>query len=294
MTYALRNTLVLAAFLAIIFGVGLYLTKVVQPGEVKKMRTELTSLDRTIAQKPALAAELKGSEKKLADMKQRYAERFKVIPSNDTTALTYAYLNRIMDASGFVKFDMLYQGPKNEKQYGYNTYSLRGETSYSNLFKFIWYLEHARLLYKVEDLTLTGHEVLDAKTGRAKLIVPFTMELRAYYSSAAGVSSEHTGVDQTFYRNVNTGLNYFRPLISTEPPPNVKGLVDVERSDLRAVMSDKIFIVDQNGKGHILKVGDPVYMGYLTQINPAKNEAEFTLNKGGIIDHVNLKVRFGQ
>lgn len=294
MTYALRNTLVLAAFLAIIFGVGLYLTKVVQPGEVKKMRTELTSLDRTIAQKPALAAELKGSEKKLADMKQRYAERFKVIPSNDTTALTYAYLNRIMDASGFVKFDMLYQGPKNEKQYGYNTYSLRGETSYSNLFKFIWYLEHARLLYKVEDLTLTGHEVLDAKTGRAKLIVPFTMELRAYYSSAAGVSSEHTGVDQTFYRQVNTGLNYFRPLISTEPPPNVKGLVDVERSDLRAVMSDKIFIVDQNGKGHILKVGDPVYMGYLTQINPAKNEAEFTLNKGGIIDHVNLKVRFGQ
>jgi len=36
MSYALRNTIVLAAFLAIIFGVGFYLTKVVQPGERRK------------------------------------------------------------------------------------------------------------------------------------------------------------------------------------------------------------------------------------------------------------------
>lgn len=294
MSYALRNTIVLAAFLAIIFSVGFYLTKVVQPGQEKKLRTEEVSLNRTISQAPGLRAELKESRKKLADMKKRYSSRFKVIPSNDTTALTYAYLNRVMQASGLVKFDMLYQGPKNEKQYGYNTYNLKGETSYGNLFRFIWYLEHARLLYKVENLTLTGHEVRDEKTGKAKLIIPFTMDLRAYYSSVAGVSSQKTGADPTFYRHVNTGLDFLRPLISTEPPPNVNGLVDVERSDLRAVMADKIFIVDQNGKGHILKVGDPVYLGYLTKIDPAKNEAEFTLNKGGIIDHVDLKVRFGQ
>lgn len=294
MSYALRNTIVLAAFLAIIFSVGFYLTKIVQPDQKKKLQVEVVKLDKTIAQRPAVEAELKSSQEKLAEMKERYTKRFKVIPSMDTTALTYAYLNRVMMASGLVKFDLVYQGARTLKQWGYNTYNLKGETSYGTLFKFIWYLEHARLLYKIGDLTVTGHEVKDQDSGLTQTVVPFTMDLMAYYSSVAGVSSGQTGSDPTFYRSVNPGLNFLRPLISTEPPPNLEGLVDVERSDLKAVMSDKIFIVDQNGMGHILKVGDRVYLGYLTKIDPTKNEAEFTLNKGGIIDRVDLKVRFGK
>jgi Tfp pilus assembly protein PilO len=294
MSYALRNTVILAAFLAVIFGVGFYLTKVVQPREEEKFVAEGNKLDQTISQRPAVERELKSAEEKLAEMKSKYVKRFKVIPTNDTTALTYAYLNRIMDASGFVKFDMLYQGAKSLDQYGYNVYNLKGETSYENLFKFIWYLEHAKLLYKVEDLTLTGHEVRDQTQEKPQLIVPFTLELDAYYSSAAGVSSEATGGDPTLYKTVGVGLNFLNPLISSEPPPNLRGLVDVERSDLRAVMSDKVFIVDQNGAGHILRVGDEVYLGYLTKIDASKNEAEFTLNKGGIIDRQVLQVRFGK
>lgn len=294
MSYALKNTIVLAGFLVVIFGVGFYLTRVSQPGEEQKLKTEVASLERTINERPAVEAQLKESQQRLNKMRETFAHRFKVIPTNDTTALTYAYLNRIMGASGFVKFDMLYQGKKDFKQYGYDTYNLKGETSYGNLFRFIWYLEHARLMYKVGDLSLTGLEVRDKTSERPQTVIPFTMELRAYYSSVTGISSEHTGADPTLYRNVNVGLNFFRPLISTEPPANVHGLVDVERSDLQAVMPDKVFIVDQNGVGHILKVGDEVYLGYLTKIDPNKNEAQFTLNKGGIIDRVTLKVRFGK
>ncbi len=294
MSYALRNTIVLTAFLVVIFGVGFYLTKVSQPRQEQKLRTEVASLNRTISERPAVEEELKESQQKLDMMKEKFSKRFKVIPSNDTTALTYAYLNRIMDASGFVKFDMLYQGKKNFKQYGYDLYNLKGETSYGNLFRFIWYLEHARLMYKVGDLSLTGLEVRDQTSERPQTVVPFTMELHAYYSSVAGISSQHKGPDPTLYRNVSVGLNFFKPLISSEPPANIHGLVDVERSDLRAVMADKVFIVDQKGVGHILRVGDEVYLGYLTKIDPSKNEAEFTLNKGGIIDRVTLKVRFGK
>lgn len=294
MSYALRNTIVLTGFLVVIFGVGFYLTRISQPREEQKLRAEVVSLNRTISERPAVEGQLKESQQRLSKMKQKFSKRFKVIPSNDTTALTYAYLNRIMDASGFVKFDMLYQGKKNFKQYGYDLYNLKGETSYGNLFRFIWYLEHARMMYKVGDLSLKGLEVRDETSERPQTVVPFTMELHAYYSSVAGISSEHKGPDPTFYRNVSAGLNFFKPLISSEPPPNIHGLVDVERSDLRAVMADKVFIVDQKGVGHILRVGDEVYLGYLTKIDPGKNEAEFTLNKGGIIDRVTLKVRFGK
>lgn len=294
MSYALRNTIVLAAFLAVIFGVGFYLTSVVQTRERQELRAEAVSLEETISQRPAAESEVKNAEEKLAEMKDKYSKRFKVIPGNDTTALTYAYLNRIMDASGFVKFDIIYLGAEPHDKYGYNIYNLKGETSYDNLFRFIWYLEHARLLYKIGDLALTGHEVREETREKPQTIVPFTMELHAYYSSVAGVSSEMSGEDPTLYRPVSIGLNFLRPLISSEPPPNLRGLVDVERSDLRAVMSDKIFIVDEKGMGHILREGDEVYLGYLTKIDPDKNGAEFTLNKGGIIDRVVLKVRFGK
>jgi len=292
MSYALRNTVVLAAFLAMIFGVGFYLTSVVQPKEKEKLIAEGVNLDKTISERPVVESQLKSAEEKLAEMKSKYTKRFKVIPTNDTTALTYAYLNRIMEASGFVKFDMVYQGPKSFNQYGYNVYNLKGETSYENLFKFIWYLEHAKLLYKLESLTLNGHEVREQTQEKPQLIVPFTMDVDAYYSSAAGISSEKSGQDPTLYKTIGVGLNFLKPLISSEPPPNVRGLVDVERSDLRAVMSDKVFIVDQEGKGHMLRVGDEVYLGYLTKIDASKNEAEFTLNKGGIIDRQVLRVRF--
>lgn len=294
MSYAIRNTIVLAGFLILIFGVGFYLTRIQQPSEVRKLQKEAEAYDAVIAQRPQLEKELKESQDRLSAMKEKYERRFKVIPTNDTTAKTYAYLNRIMDASGFVKFDMLYQGAKQFKQYGYNTYSLKGETSYDNLFKFIWYLEHARLLYKISDMSLSGHEYREQARERAKIVIPFTMELRAYYSSVAGISSPSTGPDPTLYQPVRTGTDPLKPLISSEPPPNVRGLVDVERSDLRAVLPDKVFIVDEKGKTHILREGDEVYLGYLTKINPGRNEAEFTLNKGGIIDRVVLKVRFGK
>ncbi len=294
MSYALRNTVVLAAFLVVIFGVGFYLTRIQQPGQIRKLKTDSSSLQAVINQRPALESQLNQSRQKLTDMEKEYSERFKVIPSNDTTALTYAYLNRIMGSSGLIKFDMVYQGPKTFKQYGYNAYNLKGESSYTDLFKFIWYLEHARLLYKISDLTLSSHEVRDETSGAVKTIVPFTLELDAYYSSVAGVSSNSTGEDPTLYRGVYVGLNYLRPLISSEPPPNVRGLVDVETAELRAVMPDKIFIVDNKGVGHILRVGDEVYLGYLTKIDPNNNEAQFTLNKGGIIDRITLKVRFGK
>jgi len=294
MPYALRNTIVLATFLAVIGSVGFYLTDMVQPSQKAKLVAESARLDQTISQRPELESELKAAEDKLAEMKSKYTERFKVIPTNDTTALTYAYLNRIMNSSGFVKFDLLYQGAKTFGQYGYNIYNLKGETSYDDLFKFIWYLEHARLLYKVQDLTLTGHEVRDEAQEQPHTIVPFTMNLNAYYSSVAGVSSDVSGEDPTLYKTVSSGHDFFKPLISSEPPANLRGLVDVERSDLRAVMTDKIFIVDEKGKAHILSVGDEVYLGYLTRIDQSKNEAEFTLNKGGIIDRVTLKTRFGK
>ena len=51
-----------------------------------------------------------------------------------------------------------------------------------------------------------------------------------------------------------------------------------------------ILVRDRKGRFNSLKVGDKVYLGYLTRIDPKRGEAEFTLNKGGIIEKVVLKI----
>ncbi len=87
--------------------------------------------------------------------------------------------------------------------------------------------------------------------------------------------------------------NPFYPLVRESLPPNKQGLVDVEKSSLRALTPSMAFVEDQAGKLITLGVGDKVYLGYLTEVNAATNVARFTLNKGGIVETVTLGLEFG-
>ena len=64
----------------------------------------------------------------------------------------------------------------------------------------------------------------------------------------------------------------------------------MEDAKLEAISYDMVLIRDKKGGFTTLKVGDAVYLGYLTGINVENSEAVFTLNKGGIIEKVTLKV----
>ena len=70
------------------------------------------------------------------------------------TSQSYAYFSRLIDLSGEVKLDMVYTGSTMLGNYGYNIYNLKGEAPFENLYRFIWYLENDRRLYKIQhDLT---------------------------------------------------------------------------------------------------------------------------------------------
>ena len=84
----------------------------------------------------------------------------------------------------------------------------------------------------------------------------------------------------------------FYPYIRANIPPNFDGLLEAERAELRAIVAGKALIADHTGVVHMLKPGDEVYLGYVSRINPEKNEVEFTLNKGGIIEKFVLKLSF--
>jgi hypothetical protein len=85
----------------------------------------------------------------------------------------------------------------------------------------------------------------------------------------------------------------FSPVISSGIAANLRSLVEIERSDLKAVIPGKAFVLDQTNTIRTIMEGDEVYLGYVTKIIPEEGRIECTLNKGGIIEKVELKIRYG-
>jgi len=226
----------------------------------------------------------------LTDTQKRWEGRNKDIPPEDITSQSYAYFSRLIDLSGYVKLDMLYNGTQQRQNYGYNVYNLKGEAPFDNLYRFIWHLENNRKLYKIESVNFRGVEVAPKEDTEGRVLVTFDMVVHAYFSNVAELASSMG--ERPIRPNV-LSVDPFYPVIASGIPPNLRDLVEIERADLKAVIPGKAFVLDQNNDIQTLHEGDEVYLGYVTRIDPELGRLECTLNKGGIIEKVELTIRFG-
>ncbi len=291
MPYKTRNTLILLTFLIIILVVGAYFIFYSYPKKINKARAEIQDTERQINALAGLQVELYNLQKQIKEEQEKLAQLDKQIVPEVTPAMTYSYLNSILNYAGFVKFDMLYMGSKKAQKYAYNIYDIKGEASFENIYKFIWYLEQGPQIYRLARLDLRGVETRDEETKRFKVVVPFQMEVHALYADVKDLPPIKRTLDDVVIEEVK---NPFIPYVYRELPPNTRGLLEVERADLKAVIPGKAFIADHTGKIHVLKEGDEVYLGYVTKIDIDKNQVEFTLNKAGIVEKFVLKLRFEQ
>lgn len=287
----MRNTIALGAVLFMILGFGTYMTMFSLPAKIEKSDLEIKRLQDDLQNTPDLANQYNTTAALLEDIKKRWETRNKDVPQKDITGETYGYFNRTIDVSGEVKMDMTYVGPRDFGNYGFNVYTLKGEAPFSNLFKFIWYTENGRRLFKISSLALRGYESKNADTGETKILVLYDMELQAYYSSMPELNNAPGTL--TVVPTTLTG-NPFYPLILREIPPPQPDEIEIERSDLKAVIPGKAFIIDQFQKSRILEEGDPVYLGYVTKIYPNEGKIECLLNKGGVAERFELTIRVGQ
>ena len=92
--------------------------------------------------------------------------------------------------------------------------------------------------------------------------------------------------------DITTGPIYdiFYPLIRNELPPNLDNLLDVQGARLLALIPEGAFLADSKGNTYLLWEGEKVYLGYLTKIDYENNRVSFILNKGGIIEKVDLSL----
>ncbi len=297
MSYQLRNSVVLGVLLVFILIVGGYVHWIRLPGQTEVVDAKIKEVNTELQNTPDLIGQFNATQENVANMQVRWKNRSKDIPPADQTAQTYAYLNRIIDLSGFLRLDMIYQGEKIFVNYGYKMYNLRGESNFENLYRFIWMLENGRKLYKISTLNLRSIEIVKTETKPGEEPTPegrefrvgFEMVIHAYFTPHTDLTGS-VGYGEVMPAALN--YNPFKPLILSSIPPNILGLVEVERSELKAAIAGKVFIQDQNNEIQTLQEGDEVYLGYVTKIRPEEGRVEFTLNKGGIIERFELTIRF--
>jgi cell division protein FtsL len=289
--YKFRNTIVLGILLLLVCILSAAALLWYYPTKIGDVEKNIVKLKKQIAALDGIDEEYYDLENTIKEQEQKLSKLDKRIASSVSPASTYHYLNSILHYSGLLDFNLLYLGNKSLKGYNYNIYSVKGEGSYATIFRFISYIERGPEFYKINSLEMRVVESKDEETGRTQIVIPFDMELWALYADVKDLPRiKRTLGNVSVYRVRNP----FYPYIYRNIPANVDGLLEVERAELKAVMPDKAMIADKNGKIHVLREGDRVYMGYLSKIDVERNEIEFILNKGGIVDNFKLRLRFSE
>lgn len=290
MSYKLRNSIALGILLFLIVGIGTYIRAYNLPKKAKQIEKQIQEIDEELQNTPNLVNQFNDLSALLTDTQKRWENRNKDIPPADVTSQSYAYFSRLIDLSGEVKLDMVFQGTQPRTNYGFNAYALKGEAPFENFYRFIWYLENDRKLYKIQNLALKGLEIAPTDKEEGRIVVTFDMVVHAYFSTVAELSSS---LGERALTPNGLNVDPFAPVITSGIPPNSRTLVEIERSDLKAAIPGKAFVLDQTNTIRTLREGDEVYLGYVTKIDPEAGRMECTLNKGGIIEKVELKIRYG-
>jgi len=293
-SFKLRNTVVLASLAFLISAVGMIYWKWYQPRQLKEIAREMQKTDQKINDMAGLLQKVEELDAQYKDVKRKYDSRSKEIPTTDVSSQTYAYMSHGQDEAmtngDFPKFNMTFEGTHHVGNYGYNSYQLTsGKGDFASIYKFIYYLENGRRLYKIRDIMLDQKESIDPDTKETKSYLEFTMELDAYFSDIEVLATSLAAKSLT---SVQAPFDPFRPLVvttlSSEAPPNQ---IDINKIDIKAVLPGKAFAL--NGDELILlHVGDKVWRGSVTKIDPSQSSVEFLLDEGGLYKRIEKKIIF--
>jgi hypothetical protein len=290
-SYKIRNTIVLGVVFFVITAAGFVYWKFIQPGQLNKAQKEIKRIEQALQALPSTIEEVKTLTAQYYDTKRKFDSRSKEIPGSDITSQSYAYMSRGIDLAGSIKFNMRFKGATTLPDYGFNAYELYdGEAQFESLYRFVYYLENGRRLYKIRSLTLEQKEEVDNETKETRKWVAFLMELHAFFTPVAELATSLAAKAQPIPA---APFNPFDPLIlqalAAEAP---SGMVTADQVDVKAIIPGKAFVLF-DGEVKVLQLGDRVWRGYVSKINPEQGLVEFILDEGGIVRKVEKYIQFG-
>ena len=287
MNKKLRSTLVLLAFLFIILIAGGSYLYFVQSKDLTKKRDKLTELQAKALDPQELLAQYQGLLVESNRLDSILANREFNIPQNLSSIKFYNFVNNITNGfSDKAQVNIEFLEQKQEKEFFYHEYKLTGFGYFNEVYNLIYSIEHSKELKKVTEVSL-GNLVQTKADEVPVYLVSYTMNARAYFST-----DNRFAPATVVENNLNSPTLYdaFYPLIRNEIPPNVDELLDVQGATLLALIPEGAFIADSKGNTYLIWEGEQVYLGYLTKIDYQNSRVSFILNKGGIIEKMDLEL----
>ncbi|MBK7631662.1 MAG: hypothetical protein IPJ23_13345 [Ignavibacteriales bacterium] len=287
MNKKLRSTLVLLAFLFIILIAGGSYLYFVQSKDLTEKRDKLTELQAKALDPQELLAQYQGLLVESNRLDSILANREFNIPQNLSSIKFYNFVNNITNGfSDKAQVNIEFLEQKQEKEFFYHEYKLTGFGYFNEVYNLIYAIEHSKELKKVTNVSL-GNLVKTETDEVPVYLVSYTLNAKAYFSS------DNRFAPATFVENnlgAPTLYDAFYPLIRNEIPPNIDELLDVQGATLLALIPEGAFIADSKGNTYLIWEGEQVYLGYLTKIDYQNSRVSFILNKGGIIEKMDLEL----
>jgi hypothetical protein len=154
----------------------------------------------------------------------------------------------------------------------------------------VYFLENGRRLYKIASMQLEQKEVIDPETKDVTKYISFDMEIHAYF--VRNVPELGTSLAAQSLTMIPSPYDPFHSMItqtlSTEMP---SGEINADQVLVKAVLPGKAFVLTDKAL-IVLHLGDKVWRGNVTRVNPAESAVEFTLDEGGVIRKLTKKILF--
>ncbi len=291
MSYKIRNSIALGVILLLVIAIGIYITLFYQPKKIKQYEKESQKISSQLQNNAEQLNAIADAESKLRETVHRWNNRTKEIPEIDLSSQTYGYLSDIVDESGGPNFklNMTLTGSRDGGKLGYNTYKLVGSSEFPNIFRFLWLLENGRRLYKIATIGLRSDEVGADTMEHPKINIQFDIEIQAFFTTEKALGMRVMKSDSTPQPITS---NPFSPSILAKTPANVRKLLDVDQISVKATSVGKALVMTNDGRLLTLRIGDEVFLGRVTSVNPQEGSVLFTLNNGGIVEVKKKQIQF--
>lgn len=299
------NQILLISCLLLLIGVGTYLTYFRQQNTLQSLEEQIEEKQQEQEQIRTLRANLKDAESQFEEVRNRWESQYKIVPETVTSPDIVGYLTELTQ-TGFETFDITSAGSEDRDGYSVRTFSAEGQAFFTSLYQFVWTIENNRPFYRVRNLQLDYVEErnTDEETGRTSmdLFVSFQMEVQAIYGAVETIEPADEGevqrlpVAQTapspplpssVLPNPAPDVNPFYPLVFESVPPNEYGRLDVESARFLSVIDEQAIFQTSDGIERV-REGDRVYLGRIVEVDPSEGRVVARLNRGGVVDRVEL------
>ena len=281
MSYGVRNTIILLVVLTTFIGGGWSYIYFYQQPKLEELEQNVEQTRQELNQKQQKANRLPTLENQFKEATKFFNNYNKGLYPNSNEDNVYDFLDRVSTGSAYTEFAFDFSDSTAYNQYGVISMEVTGQGYYRNFINFVRQIELSKPLNKVGQVSVNPINELDSY-GK----VNYQFSLQSFYDRVKLLGETDLTINNNLLGSV---YNPFYPFIRSVKD-NEENLVNVENSELLAISSDKVFLLDQQGIMQRLSEGDEVYLGRLSSIDLDEGTASFTLNKGGIVERITLQV----